>query len=241
VEGIWQTWQSRRIKEIMSVLPRPKPEPVPEPEPRVKPMANARELGAIKFSRRSIPRPSAPARPAGRSHNPSPSANPNMFPMSGIFTAWRKCGKFGKQRKERIMRYYKATSTQTGPSVDVTELCAGQIPETGQWYAEIHYGSTMSAFDSEAEALDAGRQSLEYDGWVSSREEAERLATEIWQRRQSSPAKRLRRLLGKSKNTLHIQLGLPRGEKSRAQVWRWAYGEDAIPAEIDAKVKEMAV
>jgi hypothetical protein len=52
-EGIWQTWQSLRIKEIMSVLPRPKPKRVPEPEPRVKPMANARELGAIKFSRRN--------------------------------------------------------------------------------------------------------------------------------------------------------------------------------------------
>lgn len=53
-EGVYQARQGR-VNDILRLLPKPKPAPVPEPEPRTKPMATAKELARIKFTKRTEP------------------------------------------------------------------------------------------------------------------------------------------------------------------------------------------
>lgn len=52
-EGVYQTWQHARIKDILRAMPKPKPDPLPEPERKWKPSPHVTELARLKYTKRT--------------------------------------------------------------------------------------------------------------------------------------------------------------------------------------------
>ena len=66
------------------------------------------------------------------------------------------------------------------PRVDETEINA--IESDGGWYCQVAFGSSVTGYDSESEALKGGHQHMIRNNWTQDREkaiaEAIKLATE---------------------------------------------------------------
>jgi len=143
------------------------------------------------------------------------------------------------------MTYYRGASIRTQesqrykPVIYECDLSTRQLDDGEGWVWINDHGSQGGPYDTQEEAIEALRETLERQGWTQSRGDAEEEAFAVASRRAGDTCKQLRKLINKHKTQTHIKLTGIRGDSSRAQVYRWSMGIEPIPDDIAKRIESM--